>query len=141
MALTALAVFAGARWWSWAAMGTVALATLLAYRRLRAQRRLWFGEKLDNDATLIDRAGRLATLFPAAFVVMGHTHSPVMVSLARGTSTYVNVGSWHEAEDEVNKPPSFRAARTHLVIHPAEAGPIGEFLTWAPAGPTKFGAA
>ena len=34
-------------------------------------------------------------------------------------ATYVNVGSWHEAEAEVNKPASFKAARTHLVIHPA----------------------
>jgi UDP-2,3-diacylglucosamine pyrophosphatase LpxH len=136
MALTALAVFAGARWWSWAAMGTVALFTLLAYRQLRAQRRAWFGEKLDPDAMLIERAGRLATLFPAAFVVMGHTHSPVMVPVARGTATYVNVGSWHEAEDD--KPAAFKAARTHLVIHPAKAGAVGEFLAWAPAGPTKF---
>jgi UDP-2,3-diacylglucosamine pyrophosphatase LpxH len=143
IALTGLAVFAGAHWWSWTAMGTVALLTVLAHRQLSAQRRVWFGEKLDNDATLIDRAGRLATMFPAAFVVMGHTHSPVMVSVAHGTSTYVNVGSWHEAEDEENKPASFKAARTHLVIHPARAGragtgPVGEFLTWAPAGPTKF---
>jgi UDP-2,3-diacylglucosamine pyrophosphatase LpxH len=142
-ALIGLAVFAGAHGWSWAAMATVALLTLLAHRQLSARRRVWFGEKLDNDATLVDRAGRLATLFPAAFVVMGHTHSPVMVPVAQGTSTYVNVGSWHEAEDEANKPASFRAARTHLVIHPAKAGqadtgPVGEFLTWAPAGPTKF---
>jgi len=143
IALTGLAVFAGARGWSWAAMGTVALLTLLAHRQLSAQRRIWFGEKLDNDATLVDRAGRLATLFPAAFVVMGHTHSPVMVPVAQGTSIYVNVGSWHESEDEANEPASFKAARTHLVIHPARAGhagagPVGEFLTWAPAGPTKF---
>jgi UDP-2,3-diacylglucosamine pyrophosphatase LpxH len=143
VALTGLAVFAGSHGWSWAAMGTVALLTILAHRQLSAQRRAWFGEKLDNDATLVDRAGRLATLFPAAFVVMGHTHSPVMVSLAQGASTYVNVGSWHEAEDEADRPASLKAARTHLVIHPAKAGlagsgPVGEFLTWAPGGPTKF---
>jgi UDP-2,3-diacylglucosamine pyrophosphatase LpxH len=143
IALSGLALFAGAHWWTWAAMGTVALLTLVAHRQLSAQRRVWFGEKLDNDATLVDRAGRLATLFPAAFVVMGHTHSPVMVPVAQGTSTYVNVGSWHEAEDEADRPASFKAARTHLVIHPAQAGhadtrPVGEFLTWAPAGPTRF---
>jgi UDP-2,3-diacylglucosamine pyrophosphatase LpxH len=136
--LTALAVFAGAHWWSWAAMGTVGLLALLAHRKLSERRRAWFGEKLDNDATLVERAGHLATLFPAAFVVMGHTHSPVMVPVAQGTATYVNVGSWHEAEDEVNKPPSHRAARTHLVIRRAKDGPVAEFLAWAPAGPTKF---
>jgi UDP-2,3-diacylglucosamine pyrophosphatase LpxH len=138
--ITSLAVFAGAHWWGWAAMGTVALAAVFVQRQLAARRKVWFGEKLDNDATLVERAGHLATLFPAAFVVMGHTHSPVMVPVAQGTATYVNVGSWHEAEAEVNKPASFKAARTHLVIHPAkaESGPVAEFLAWAPAGPTKF---
>ena len=119
-------------------MGTVALAALYAHRLLSARRKVWFGEKLDNDATLVERAGHLATLFPAAFVVMGHTHSPAMVPVAQGTATYVNVGSWHEAADEADRPASFKAARTHLVIHPAEAGPVAEFLAWAPAGPTKF---
>jgi UDP-2,3-diacylglucosamine pyrophosphatase LpxH len=140
IALTALAVFTGAHWWGWAAMGTVALAALFVHRQLTARRKVWFGEKLDNDGTLVERAGQLATLFPAAFVVMGHTHSPVMVPVAQGTATYVNVGSWHEAEAEVNKPATFKAARTHLVIHPgtAEAKPVAEFLAWAAAGPTKY---
>ncbi len=140
VALTALAVFTHAHWWGWAAMGTVALAAVFVQRQLTARRKVWFGEKLDNDGTLVERAGQLATLFPAAFVVMGHTHTPVMVPVAQGTATYVNVGSWHEAEAEVNKPASFKAARTHLVIHPgtAEAKPVAEFLAWAPEGPTKF---
>jgi len=141
MVVTVLAIFGGAHWWGWAAMATVALLAALVHQRLSARRRVWFGEKLDNDATLVDRAGRLATLFPAAFVVMGHTHSPVMVPLAKGASTYINVGSWHEAEAEENRPASFKAARTHLVIHPGASGtegPVAEFLAWAPAGPTRF---
>ncbi|HEY3820095.1 MAG TPA: hypothetical protein VGL81_23180 [Polyangiaceae bacterium] len=142
--LASLAVFAGVHWlswtWGWGAMAAVALAAVFVQRQLTARRKVWFGEKLDNDATLVERAGHLATLFPAAFVVMGHTHSPAMVPVAHGTATYVNVGSWHEAEAEQDKPASFKAARTHLVIHPAkaESGPVAEFLAWAPAGPTKF---
>ena len=78
-------------------------------------------------------------LFPAAFVVMGHTHTPAMVSVAEGTATYVNVGSWHEAEaDGEEGPRAFRAARTHLVIHPAASGPQAEFLAWGAAGPRRF---
>ena len=95
----------------------------LMHRHLTAQRKVWFGEKLDNDAILVERAGHLARLFPAAFVVMGHTHTPAMVSVAEGAATYVNVGSWHEAE--ATSADTFRAARTHLVIHPNDSGPAG----------------
>ena len=98
---------------------------------------MWFGEKLDNDAILIERAGHLARLFPAAFVVMGHTHTPAMVSVAQGAATYVNVGSWHEAE--ATSADTFRAARTHLVIHPNDSGPRAEFLAWSAEGPRRFG--
>jgi len=112
-----------------------------AYDRLLAtvRRRAWFGEKLDNDETLVERARHLARLFPAAFVVMGHTHTPARVAVAEGTATYVNVGSWHEAElSGADGETKFRAARTHLVIHPAPSGPTAEFLGWSPAGLHRF---
>jgi UDP-2,3-diacylglucosamine pyrophosphatase LpxH len=124
--------------WSFVAMGVVGLVWLLTHRQLAARRKQWFGEKLDNDEMLVERAGHLARMFPAAFVVMGHTHSPAMVPVAEGAATYVNVGSWHEAEAEADKPASYRAARTHLVIHPAETGPRAEFLAWSPSGPHRF---
>ncbi|MGH7296061.1 MAG: hypothetical protein ACRELB_14055 [Polyangiaceae bacterium] len=138
LALVGLGIFAGRHPWGWGAMAAVGAGWFVAQRRFTAQRRAWFGEKLDNDATLVERAGHLAHLFPAAFVVMGHTHTPVMVPVAEGAATYVNVGSWHEAEPEPDKPASYRAARTHLVIHPAESGPRAEFLAWSPAGPRTF---
>jgi UDP-2,3-diacylglucosamine pyrophosphatase LpxH len=102
-----------------------------------ARRRAIFGQKLDNDETLVDRAGHLARLFPAAFVVMGHTHTPVMVPVAEGAATYVNVGSWSEGEVDAAIPEQ-RAARTHLVIHPAPSGPVAEFLAWSASGPKRF---
>jgi UDP-2,3-diacylglucosamine pyrophosphatase LpxH len=125
--------------WRWAIVAAIASVWTMAHFHLRARRRAWFGERLDNDEVLVERAGHLAHLFPAAFVVMGHTHTPVMVPVAEGTATYINVGSWHEAEnDENDAAPSHRAARTHLVIHPAEAGPTAEFLAWSPGGPRLF---
>jgi len=125
--------------WAWGLAGAVALAWWLAIRHLAAQRRAWFGEGLDNHEALAERAGHLASLFPAAFVVMGHTHTPAMVPVARGGATYVNVGSWHEAEArQGDASPPARAARTHLVIHPDPAGPTGEFLTWSAGGPRVF---
>jgi UDP-2,3-diacylglucosamine pyrophosphatase LpxH len=134
-----LALLGGHTPWSWVAIGGVAVGWALLHRRLTARRRAWFGEKLDNDAVLVERAGHLARLFPAAFVVMGHTHTPAMVPVAEGAATYVNVGSWHE--EEPNGEDTFRAARTHLVIHPAETGAKAEFLTWGAEGPRRFGGA
>jgi UDP-2,3-diacylglucosamine pyrophosphatase LpxH len=135
-AIGALALAAAHHRWPWPAMGVVVLAWLFAHRQLTLRRRDWFGDRLDNDHILVDRAGHLARLFPAAFVVMGHTHVPEMVSVAEGAATYVNVGSWHEAEPDGEG--SYRAARTHLVIHPAETGPTAEFLAWGNEGPKKF---
>ena len=138
LALVALLIFGHMN----AAGGVAIVAVLFAWagmqRYLTSRRAAWFGAKLDNDATLADRAGSLARLFPAAFVVMGHTHTPARVSIAEGTSTYVNVGSWHEGEGDPSDPATFRAARTHLVIHPAPAGPVAEFLAWSPDGPRQF---
>jgi UDP-2,3-diacylglucosamine pyrophosphatase LpxH len=122
--------------WCWPVVGLVVASWIVLHRRLTAQRREWFGEKLDNNAVLVERAGHLARLFPAAFVVMGHTHTPAVVSVAEGAATYVNVGSWHEAEP--TDADTFRAARTHLVIQPAASGPHAEFLAWGAEGPKKY---
>jgi UDP-2,3-diacylglucosamine pyrophosphatase LpxH len=138
LALIALLVFKHLDATGWAAIGGVLLAWAVTLRYLASRRRALFGDKLDNDATLIDRAGHLVHLFPAAFVVMGHTHTPAQVGIADGSSTYVNVGSWHEGESDAGDTRAFRAARTHLVIHPAAAGPVAEFLAWSPEGPRRF---
>jgi UDP-2,3-diacylglucosamine pyrophosphatase LpxH len=123
--------------WLAATMAFVACAWAYAHQQLTKQRREWFGAKLDNDEILVERAGHLARLFPAAFVVMGHTHTPAMKPVAEGAATYVNVGSWHEAEPKSDE--DFRAARTHLVIHPKDSGPQAEFLKWSAEGPRRFG--
>src|SRR5260370_30371158 len=114
-------------------MAAVAAGWALMHRHLSAGRRKWFGDKLDNDENLVERAGHLARLFPAAFVVMGHTHTPVQVPVAEGATTYINVGSWHEAERK-EEFPTYRAARTHLEIHPSAAGPEAAVRTWSQGG-------
>jgi UDP-2,3-diacylglucosamine pyrophosphatase LpxH len=137
-AIAALALLIPGQAWSWPAIAAVVVAWLVAHRHFAVRRRAWFGEKLDNGEALVERAGHLAGLFPAAFVVMGHTHSPAMVPIARGAATYVNVGSWHEAEPDADDREALRAARTHLVIHPAPSGPTAEFLAWGAEGPRSF---
>jgi hypothetical protein len=136
-AMGAIAIAGAQHRWRWPAMVAVALGWLLGHLHLRARRRALFGERLDNHEALVERAGHLAHLFPAAFVVMGHTHTPALVALRENAATYVNVGSWHEAEEDAETP-SHRAARTHLVIHPAPSGPTAEFLAWSPSGPQRF---
>jgi UDP-2,3-diacylglucosamine pyrophosphatase LpxH len=141
-AIAAIVLFAPYHSWiTWTSIGVLAGAWVLAHWHFSSRRRAWFGEKLDNDETLAERAGHLARLFPAAFVVMGHTHSPAMLPVAEGAATYVNVGSWHEAEPPADPEQAahvFRAARTHLVIHPAPSGPKAEFLAWDGSGPRSF---
>lgn len=86
---------------------------------------------VDPSRQLAERASHLASLFPAAFIVMGHTHVPQ--SIRAGNATYINVGSWAEHEDG-----SERAARTHLVIHPTPDGAEAVFCTWSDDGPRKL---
>jgi UDP-2,3-diacylglucosamine pyrophosphatase LpxH len=115
----------------WYGVGCIAVAWALAHRYLDRQR------KVDPADVLIDRAGHLSRLFPAAFVVMGHTHVPVKVPVNDGASTYVNLGAWaEEAEAEAM---GYRAPRTHLVIRMTEGRPVGELLKWdSIVGPTRY---
>jgi UDP-2,3-diacylglucosamine pyrophosphatase LpxH len=115
----------------YAALGVI-MAWALFHRHLSAQR------TVDPAEQLVMKAGQLAKLFPAAFVVMGHTHTPVYTPA--GTATYVNLGSW--AEDEEGETPGGdapRATRTHLVIHVGDAAPEARLFTWeSGTGPRRF---
>jgi hypothetical protein len=111
---------AGATW----AAGGVVLAWILLHVYFSRQR------TIDPAEQMVERAAHLAKLFPAAFVVMGHTHIPVAVPA--GAATYINVGSWAEEAPETEEPsaPAYRAARTHLVIHVRNEQPEAQFCTW-----------
>jgi UDP-2,3-diacylglucosamine pyrophosphatase LpxH len=110
----------------YAAIGVLA-AWAIFHRYLSGQR------TVDPADLLIAKASQLATLFPAAFVVMGHTHTPVHTPA--GDATYINVGSWAEEEAETPDGHSPRAPRTHLVIHVGETRPEAHLLTWESGGP------
>ena len=120
---------------AWAAGGVVAcwIALHVYFSRQR---------NVDASENMVDRAAHLAKLFPAAFVVMGHTHIPVSMPAGAAT-TYINVGSWAEEIDEnavVTEPPAvidpaYRAARTHLVIHVRNDRAEAHFCTWEDTGP------
>ncbi len=147
LVLATVVTIAPRQLWSWSTVAAVVATWVLTHRYLSARRRRMFGETLDNNATLVDRASQLAGLVPVAFVVMGHTHTPARIPIGSGVAgsgeaEYINVGSWHEAEGREGAPAAHRAARTHLVIHPAGAGagrPVAEFLAWGADGPKRFG--
>jgi UDP-2,3-diacylglucosamine pyrophosphatase LpxH len=117
----------------YAAIGVV-IAWALFHRHLIAQR------TVDPAEQLVLKASQLAKLFPAAFVVMGHTHTPVNV--AAGEATYINLGSWAEDEAEVDDPPEWgtqRATRTHLVIHVHERRAEANLFRWESGkGPRSY---
>ena len=119
---------------AWAAP-CVAMAWALGHRRLAGQR------TVDPGQRMIESAAHVAKLFPVAFVVMGHTHTPVKMGINDGEATYINVGSWAEEEGDAGESAdtTYRASRTHLVIHSGDEGPVAEFLVWDRDRPRRFG--
>jgi UDP-2,3-diacylglucosamine pyrophosphatase LpxH len=117
----------------WAAP-CVALGWALGHRQLARQR------TVDPGQRMIESAAHLAKIFPAAFVVMGHTHTPAKIAINDGEATYINVGSWAEEEGDAGEcaDKTHRAARTHLVIHRGDEGPLAEFLVWDGDRPRRF---
>jgi UDP-2,3-diacylglucosamine pyrophosphatase LpxH len=103
-----------------------AIAVFVAWGLIHRQ--LCNARKVDAAENLALKAPQLAALFPAAFVVMGHTHMPVHAPA--GQSTYINLGSWAEEEPDEGSDHVARAARTHLVIRVREGKPEAELLQW-----------
>ena len=110
----------------------VALGVPLAWLWRRAR------GAIDASDSLRERAARVAALFPAAFVVMGHTHLPEVGESADGMATYVNLGAWAE-EDTPDDSAGSRASRTHLVVEHVEGRPRGLLFRWTEEqGPEHF---
>jgi UDP-2,3-diacylglucosamine pyrophosphatase LpxH len=98
---------------------------------------------IDASQALREGAARVATVFPAAFIVMGHTHLPEVHPAADGEAphTYVNLGAWAE-EDPAEGALHVPASRTHLVVYEVDGQAVASLLTWdAEAGPQRFRAA
>jgi UDP-2,3-diacylglucosamine pyrophosphatase LpxH len=113
-------------------LGVLAVSGVLAvlWRRLRGS--------LEPSAELRESSVRLARLFPAAFIVMGHTHLPETRATER--STYVNLGAWAEDETPEGFEQDLPATRTHLVVTRGAEHPVAELLAWCDGGPVPFGA-
>jgi UDP-2,3-diacylglucosamine pyrophosphatase LpxH len=91
---------------------------------------------IDASQSLREGAARVASLFPAAFVVMGHTHLPEVHT--SGAHTYVNLGAWAEEDSPDGSPPHSPASRTHLVLEDRDGATVASLLTWDVTGPRRF---
>jgi hypothetical protein len=116
--------------YGWHGIGVVAALAVVMHFYLAAGR-----GSVSPAKHMTDRAARISRIFPAPFVVMGHTHVPL--SVRAGEATYINVGSWSEEDDPSS---SYRAARTHAVIHEREGKPEARLYEWHPeVGPRLRG--
>ena len=101
-------------------------------------RRIWLVRHTpEPSAELRERSALVARLFPAAFVVMGHTHLPEMKTTAERT-TYVNLGAWAEEESPDGSPPALPATRTHFVLTYDGENLAAELRIWDSDGPRPF---
>ncbi|MGH7281347.1 MAG: hypothetical protein ACRELY_07495, partial [Polyangiaceae bacterium] len=69
--------------WMAASIAIVLAAWITSHLVMSARR------KVDPAMDMAERATKLAKLFPAAFVVMGHTHAPQRQPIDEGRATYI----------------------------------------------------
>jgi UDP-2,3-diacylglucosamine pyrophosphatase LpxH len=119
-----------APWWMMLLVPPLTLGVGLLAKRLLPKR------TIAPSAMLRERSLSVAKLFPAAFVVMGHTHLPEMRTNQR--TTYVNLGAWAEEDAPEGTLTALPATRTHLVVLRAEDGVMAELRTWRTDGPEPF---
>lgn len=82
--------------------------------------------EVDPGQAMRQAARRIVELLPARFVVMGHTHEPVVERFG-DDATYVNLGHW--AVDDLDGEHA-DAPRTHMVLRFEGGVPVARFWTW-----------
>jgi hypothetical protein len=93
------------------------------------------GTNQSPQATMQRSAARIAALFSARWVVMGHTHEPVVTPVSESAS-YVNLGSWGEDDPPDERPHSHQSQGTFLLVRKAEDDFQAELMRWdAEQGP------
>jgi UDP-2,3-diacylglucosamine pyrophosphatase LpxH len=88
------------------------------------------GSNQSPQASMRRGAAHIAALFAARWVVMGHTHEPVLEPLSPAAS-YVNLGSWGEDDPpDERKELRTNVFGTFLVLRHVEGDYRAEFLRW-----------
>ncbi|MFT3927147.1 MAG: hypothetical protein QM778_31670 [Myxococcales bacterium] len=83
-----------------------------------------------NDS-LRHGAERIAKLFNVRWVVMGHTHEPVMEPMSTG-ATYVNLGSWGQDDTPEERSMAHDCTQTFLTLRRLDNDYRADLLRWDP---------
>jgi UDP-2,3-diacylglucosamine pyrophosphatase LpxH len=87
------------------------------------------GSNTPPKASMQRGAERIAGLFKARWVVMGHTHEPVITEVA-ADSRYVNLGSWGTDDPPEEQLAVHKSSCTFLVLRKQAGEYTGELLCW-----------
>jgi UDP-2,3-diacylglucosamine pyrophosphatase LpxH len=87
------------------------------------------GSNTSPQASMHQGAVRIAELFRARWVVMGHTHEPLISKVAEG-SEYVNLGSWGTDDPPDEQTGAHTSSCTYLVIRKVGGEHTAELLRW-----------
>jgi UDP-2,3-diacylglucosamine pyrophosphatase LpxH len=108
----------------WMTLAAVPAALVLAYAIVGLER------GLEPAQRMREKSARIAELFGARWVVMGHTHEAQLAPLGEGRS-YVNLGYW--GEDDVPEERSADAPHspcTYLLLRHVDGDYRAELLSW-----------
>lgn len=89
------------------------------------------GTNQGPQASMQRGAAQIAALFRARWVIMGHTHRPVVTQVAHGAS-YVNLGCWGQDDPPDERSAAHASPCTFFVLRRKDAGYVGELLRWDP---------
>jgi UDP-2,3-diacylglucosamine pyrophosphatase LpxH len=87
------------------------------------------GTNQSPQATMQRSAARIASLFSARWVVMGHTHEPVVTPVSDSAS-YVNLGSWGEDDPPDERSHAQTSSGTFLLVRRADDDFHAELMRW-----------
>jgi len=87
------------------------------------------GSNQGPQASMQRGAERIAAIFRARWVVMGHTHRPTVTEVAPGAS-YVNLGCWGQDDPPDERMASHASPCTFFVIRRHGSEYVGELLSW-----------
>jgi len=122
----------GAPWWVSVSLIALLIVGLTGYSVGSAPHR---AADVEPSSAMRRAALRIKALLPARFVVMGHTHEPMLERLD-ADSTYINLGNW--SLDELDAP-EHDAPRTHLVLEYIDGQIRAELRAWrSGVGPVSF---
>jgi hypothetical protein len=87
------------------------------------------GSNRSPQATMLHNAAHIAALFSARWVVMGHTHEPVLQPVSESAS-YVNLGSWGEDDPPDERVTQRNHGGTFLLVRKHAGDFQAELMRW-----------